>query len=303
MASTMSLNKPTIGENNSCISTVFRKENTSKKDMIVGYVPYFVSNEWVYGMSDYIIDCLAKNMDKNRFRFGSITINIPFRISFPLDNPSKISEVRVSRRRYNIYDMIKFDDFVIINNCIFYFGNNGKYFVAGILKKISFDISDIMSISSSNIVTEDVFALTSPIKKNLLKNKFFNEFMGSFSLKGYKRELIDSTILKFSYGNIIDISKNIMNVPYVISSVDCNECVLYKAKSEEEIINAYKMLPVIDKYLYNSSKKRKTVLDNGKKVFYRMFNKTFNDKDHIISSIEKTSRHFLESEMIITDFE
>lgn len=307
MSASIMLNQPLFGDNNMSITVNFSKREVMGKMYFVGYIPYFMSNNWINGSYKSIIDYAVKVGQKTRHNYLGIKINVPFRISNKICNPTKLSEVRVARRSRIVYDMIMFDDMCIIKDCIFYINHrsNGNSLIFGHMTKIYFELSDNMNFPES-IKYDEMICVNYPIDSKIQKNKFFVEYSSRISSQYTRTEIIPDHAVIINIDDSEFVKKNIENPIYSYNTMTDNSTmgVISKVNSRNEILNSYNALIKIDDYIYKTSNGKYMKNAENKKIFYKEYNpvfaKTYKDFYEVI---ERHSRYMMESELVITDFD
>lgn len=307
MSASMMLNQPLFGDNNMSITVSFSKREVMGKIYFVGYIPYFISNNWINGSYKSIIDYAVKVGQKTRHNYLGIKVNIPFRISNKICNPTKLSEVRVARRSRIIYDMIMFDDMCIIKDCIFSINHrsSGNSLIFGHMTKIYFELSDNINFPES-IKYDEIICVNYPMDSKIQKNKFFAEYSSRISSQYAKTEIIPNHAVVINIDDSEFVKNNIENPMYSYNTMMDNSTmgIISKVNSRNEILNSYNALTKIDDYIYKTSNGKYMKNTENKKIFYKEYNpvfaKTYKDFYEVI---ERHSRYMMESELVITDFD
>lgn len=307
MSASMILNQPLFGDNNMSITVSFSKREVMGKIYFVGYIPYFMSNNWINGSYKSIIDYVVKVGQKTRHNYLGIKVNIPFRISNKICNPTKLSEVRVARRSRIMYDMIMFDDMCIIKDCIFSINHklNGNSLIFGHMTKIYFELSDNVNFPES-IKFDEIICVNYPMDSKIQKNKFFVEYSSKISSQYSRTEIIPNHSVIINIDDSEFVKNNVENPMYSYNTITNNSTmdIISKVNSRNEILNSYDALTKIDDYIYKTSNGKYMKNTENKKIFYKEYNpvfaKTYKDFYEVI---ERHSRYMMESELVITDFD
>lgn len=307
MSASMMLNQPLFGDNNMSITVSFSKREIMGKIYFVGYIPYFMSNNWINGSYKSIIDYAVRVGQKTRYNYLGIKVNIPFRISNKICNPTKLSEVRVARRSRIIYDMIMFDDMCIIKDCIFSINHklSGNSLIFGHMTRIYFELSDNTNFPES-IKYDEMICVNYPMDSKIQKNKFFVEYSSKISSQYTRTEIIPNHAVIINIDDSEFVKNNVENPIYSYNTIMDNSTmgIVSKVNSRNEILNSYNALTKIDDYIYKTSNGKYMKNTENKKIFYKEYNpvfaKTYKDFYEVI---ERHSRYMMESELVITDFD
>lgn len=307
MSASIMLNNPLFGDNNISITVSFSKREIMGKIYFVGYIPYFMSNNWINGSYKSIIDYAVKVGQKIRYNYLGIKVNIPFKISNKICNPTKLSEVRVTRRSRINYDMIMFDDMCIIKDCVFSINHrsNGNSLIFGHMTRIYFELLDNISFPES-IKYDDMICVNYPMDSKIQRNKFFVEYSSKISSQCTRTEIIPNHAVVINIDDSVFVKNNIENPMYSYNTMMDNSSmgIISKVNSRNEILNSYNALTKIDDYIYKTSNSKYMKNTENKKIFYKEYNpvfeKTYKDFYEVI---ERHSRYMMESELVITDFD
>nr|DAR36685.1 MAG TPA: hypothetical protein [Caudoviricetes sp.] len=308
MSASIMLNQPLFGDNNMSITVSFSKREVMGKIYFVGYIPHFMFNNWINGSYKSIIDYAVKVSRKTRNNYIGIKVNIPFRILNKICNPTKLPEVRVTRRSRIIYDMIMFDDMCIIKDCIFSINHklNGNSLVFGHMAKIYFELSDNNINFPESIKHDEMICVNYPMDSKIQKNKFFVEYSSVMSSQYTRTEIIPNRAVIINIDDSGFVKNNIENPMYSYNTMVDNSTmgIISKVNSRNEILNSYNALTKIDDYMYKTSNGKYMKNTENKKIFYKEYNpvfaKTYKDFYEVI---ERHSRYMMESELVITDFD
>lgn len=307
MSASIMLNNPLFGDNNMSITVSFSKRKIMDKIYLVGYIPYFMPNNWINDSYKSIIDYVVKAGQNTRHNYLGIKVNIPFKILNKICNPTKLPEVRVTRRSRIKYDMIMFDDMCIIKDCVFSINHrsSGNSLIFGHMTRIYFELSDNMNFPES-IKYDDMICVNYPMDNKIQRNKFFVDYSSEISSQCTRTEIIPNYAVVINIDDSQFVKKNIENPMYSYNTMMNNSPmgIISKVNSRNEILNAYNSLIKIDDYMYKTSNGKYIKNTENKKIFYKGYNPVFaNTYKDFYEVIERHSRYMMESESVITDFD